>query len=243
VNPRSPYLASSLGHVAVLAAVLALSVVQRPPAIVPKVRIVSLGGGGSPAPRPAAKKKEAAPAPARVEPPPAPVKKPEPKKKESQSPPERLPAKAPEKSGVKPPQKREVVSKTTGPPPAAVTAGAGAAPAATTAGAAPSGVGFETDADPGPLAGYLGLLRDKVATAWAAPVTVGRKGEVRAIVFFVIERGGGAPQQLSVQTSSGDPGFDRAALRAILNAAPLAPLPASWGTESIGIRFTFFQNY
>jgi len=234
-------LASSLLHATALAAAVAVSMLHRPAAIVPNVRIVALGGGSratgaAAAPKPAVRKPE----PVAVKPP-APAAKPEPKpKKESKTPPARPPAKAAEKSGTLPPQKREIVSKG---PAATAAAAASAASTAASAAAGASGVGLETDADPGPLSGYLGLLQDKVANAWVAPALVGRKGEVRCQVFFVIERRGGAPVDLAVQVSSGDPGFDRAAMRAVLNAAPLAPLPPGWGTDSIGIRFTFFQNY
>jgi protein TonB len=248
LNPRSPYLASSILHATVLALAAALSLLHRAPPFVPNVRIVTLGGGGRAESEPAPGRRAQAverPAPAVVPKPvpPAPVTKPKP---DAKSPPERPAAKAAEKTGVKPPAKRDIVSKapSAAPKPApAATAGAtpAAAPAATASGS--GGVGIETDAEPGPLAGYLGLLRDRVAQSWAAPLTAGRRGEVRCVVFFAIARGGGAPQALAVQVSSGDASFDRAAMRAILNAAPLAPLPASWGTDSIGIRFTFFQTY
>ena len=89
---------------------------------------------------------------------------------------------------------------------------------------------------------YLSLLRDKVAANWAAP-PVTRTGDVRAVVFFTILRGGGAPQALNVLVSSGEAGFDRAALRAVLDASPIPPLPQQWPHESISIKFTFFQQY
>ena len=253
MSPRSPYLASSLLHALVLSAAAAASLLHRPPPFVPNVRIVALGGGGKaqhePAPgRRAVPVERPAPVVERKPeppPPPAPETKPKP---DAKSPPMRPAAKAPDKAGVQPPQKRDIVSKAPSaapkPAPAEVPAVTTASPATTDAVAAGAGgVGIETDAEPGPLSGYLGLLRDRVAQSWAAPLTAGRKGEVRCVVFFAIDRAGGAPQSLVVQVSSGDSNFDRAAMRAILNAAPLAPLPSSWGTDSIGIRFTFFQTY
>jgi TonB family protein len=227
-----------------LAAAMALSTLQRPPVVVPSVRIVSLGGPSRLAQPAKAAPRDVAPTPA-VEAQPAP---PRPEETKSKAPPEKLPAKPATKNGTAPKPPDGIVSKTKGqpkPPKVETAAGTESARNATAAAAAPaSGVGFETDADdPGPLAGYLALVRDKVASAWAAPVVVGQKGEVRAVIYFVIERTGGSPQDLAVAVSSGDSGFDRAAMRAVLNAAPLAPLPATWGTESIGIRFTFYQSY
>ena len=249
MNARSPYLASGIGHALVLAGLLSLSALQRPPALVPGVRIVSLpgasGGGG---PKRAAQVAERRPPPAQPEPRPKPAVKPLQK-----APPERKAAQAPDPRGARPAHKQEIVSKSpskqadvapTPPVSAAATgAGRGTAGAQAGAGAGTGGVGFESDGEIGPLSGYLGLLRDKVAANWQPPPAIGRTGVVRATVLFRILRAGGAPQSVEIQMSSGVPLFDRMALSAVLSAAPLQPLPSIWREDAVDIRFTFYQEY
>ncbi len=185
-----------------------------------------------------------------------PMPKPEEKKQRppDKPPPPREAAKVPDAQGIRPPEKPDVISKSrplpapkTPTPVAAARSGA----VETAAGdgalrpATRSDVGVEADGDPGPLTGYLGLLRDKVEANWEPPATLGQHGAVRAVIAFEISRAGGVPlpNSMQVRVSSGQPAFDRAAQRAVLNAAPFAPLPAGWGTDSIGIRFTFSGEY
>ena len=102
MNRRSPYVASSLGHVILLAAIATLSLVQRPPSIVPSVRIVTLGGGPRAQKAKVAAKGPPVAAPVKPAPVPAPVPAPpKPKaeeKKKTPAPPERKPVKAAEPS-------------------------------------------------------------------------------------------------------------------------------------------------
>jgi outer membrane biosynthesis protein TonB len=244
VSARSPYLASGNGHAIVLTGLLAVSALHRPPAIVPGVRIVTLPGGPrhgmGKEPKPPAAEKPAPPAP----PQPKPAVKPS-----DTAPPTREAAKMPDPKGAKAARKPEVVSKTPTKPAPRPASSAG--PSVVTPTGAPvvvpgtgaSGVGFEAEGDPGPLAGYLELLRDKVAANWAPPPSVGRSGIVRTVVYFVIPRAGGEPQQMVVQEGSGSSFFDRAALSAVLTSAPLQPLPSAWPEDSIAIKFTFHQEY
>jgi periplasmic protein TonB len=264
VNARSPYLASGLGHVLALAGLLSLSALQRPPALIPGVRIVSLGG----APRGGGGGKTVARSPAPPAAPVPPAEKPaaavKPSPKAVQTAPPRERAKAASPHGALPAQKQEVVSKTAPKSPGKAAdkpAPAVAVPAASTSGAAGrpgtasgtgsgsgpadgrGGVGIEADGEPGLAAGYLSLLRDKVAANWQPPPSIGRLGEARAVVYFVVSRAGGQPGNLTVQAPSGVSFFDRAALSAIQGAAPLPPLPGVWPYESIAIKFTFYQQY
>jgi protein TonB len=259
VNARSPYLASGLGHVLALVGLLSLSALQRPPAVIPGVRIVSLGGGargGGGRPAVQAAERPVAPAPPAEKPAASP--KPSPKAAETAPPRER--AKTASARGALPAQKQEIVSKTapkavgkpaTGlaaRPPAASAAGAGAAAETGSAsGSGPAsghgGVGIEAEGESGFAAGYLALLRDKVAGNWQPPPSIGRLGEARAVIYFVVARSGGQPGSLAVHNPSGVSFFDRAALSAIQSAAPLPPLPAPWPYDSIAIKFTFYQQY
>jgi TonB family protein len=230
----------------VLTGLLTFSALQRPPAMVPGVRIVSLPGGGGGGPKREARAPERQPAPTPPEVRPKPASKPVDK-----APPERKAQQPPDPRGARPARKQEIVSKTPSrpadvaptPPVSAAGTGAGSGSAAARAGAGTGGVGFEADGEIGPLSGYLGLLRDKVAANWQAPPGDGRTGVVRAVVFFEIRRAGGDPERVEIQVSSGIPLFDRMALSAVLSAAPLQPLPSVWREDAVDIRFTFYQEY
>ena len=254
MSVRAPYIASSLLHVTALGLLLAISALQKSAPMIPSVRIVALPGGGRTGPRAAAAPvhpaPEVAPAP-RVEPPVVepPKAKPKPAPK---TPPPKPAARPADPKGTLPPEKREIVSKGPAPasPKSAAAAARGAAvPAAAGAGdgaknlSTTRGVGIEADGDPGPLSGYLGLLRDKVAANWTPPLAAVRKGEVRAVISFVVASDGGAPRDVAVAVSSGDSNFDRSAMRAVAYANPLPPLPSNWAGDAIGIRFTFYQEY
>src|SRR5262249_55800835 len=115
--------------------------------------------------------------------------------------------------------------------------------AAAAATGASRGIEVQTEGDAGPIAGYLSLVRDKVGGNWQAPVAVGRHGEVRVVVVGTIDREGGAPWKVPGEESPGNSQFDRAAMSAVLNARPLPPLPPGWATDTIGIQFTFHQEY
>jgi TonB family protein len=86
---------------------------------------------------------------------------------------------------------------------------------------------------------YLAALRNKVGSRWVPPPGIQVRGQpVRTVVYFRISRDG----QVSVarvESSSGYAFFDQTALRALLSATPLPPLPA-WFTDSyLGVHFGF----
>src|SRR5262245_28116228 len=110
----------------VLAAMMALSTLQRPPVFVPSVRIVSLGGPSrmvqqakSPARTETAAKPvvEPQPVPRKPEPP-----KPKEKEKKSRTPPEKLPPKPVTKDGTAPKTPEGSISKGPAPKPKAAPA-------------------------------------------------------------------------------------------------------------------------
>jgi len=251
VNVRNAYLVSSLGHAGVLALGFALASLVRTPAIVPGVRIV-LGGGSAAG---GTKKEESI----TTSKPPAPVPKPEaeietprPRKKiEAKAPPERVTPRPAEARGARPARDAGIVSKA--PSEAVVTAAASSSASrgsGSRAGLGPGrggrgdvGVEAEGHGEAGPASGYLSLLRERVATAWEPPIAIDRAGEARVVVTFSVVASGGRPEEVSVQSSSGVSLFDRRAMAAVADAAPLPPIPAHLGFASIVIRFTFTQQY
>lgn len=255
---RSSYLISTAGHFLILTAAFAFATFQRPQLMVPGVRIVSMGGGGSrggasasvdrpqPTPEPVVTPVVDPPKPVPVVPE-KPVAKPVEK-----APPTHARTQVPDPRGALPQTRDGMVSKTPAEVkpqarPSAQAAGASRAGAGTgtagSAGPGRGGVGVETEGEAGEAGGYLALLRDRVAAVWQPPPGIGRAGEARAVVFFIVGRGGGAPQRIEMRESSQIPLFDRAAMASIYNAAPLPPLPGYLDFDSIGIRFTFTQNY
>jgi TonB family protein len=61
---------------------------------------------------------------------------------------------------------------------------------------------------------------------------------VRATIVFHIRRNG-TVEDASVETSSGVPLFDQVALRAVLAASPLPPLPADFKMDRVRLLFDF----
>jgi TonB family protein len=255
VNARNAYFASSLGHAGILAIGFALSSLVRGPAIVPGVHIV-LGGASAPAgggkkiaPAPPVKPASTGEKPkAEVEPVPAPPRK----KPVEKAPPERMAPKLPDARGTKPQRDAGIVSKA---PSEVAVAGSraqepargvasGASGEAASAGRGGRGeVGIEAEGEMGPAAGYLSLLRERVANAWEPPISIDRTGEARVVVTFTVVKTGGRPEEVAVQTSSGVALYDRRALAAVADASPLPPIPSHLGFGSIVIRFTFTQSY
>ena len=251
MSARNAYLVSSVGHAGVLALGFALASLVRAPAIVPGVRIV-LGGGGAPAggPKHTEVRARTRPTPPEVKPTPkpepevAPPPVPRPKPVEK-APPERVATKPAEVRGTKPARDAGIVSKAPSEVAAATTAAARSEDSvASLAGAGGQGeVGIEAEGDAGPAAGYLALLRERVANSWEPPAAIERSGEARTVVVFTVSQTGGRPEGLEVQSSSGVALFDRRAMAAVADAAPLPPIPAHLGYGSIVIRFTFTQAY
>ena len=59
-----------------------------------------------------------------------------------------------------------------------------------------------------------------------------------AIIHFVINRDGRV-RDATIETSSGNGTFDRAALRAVIEASPLVPLPFAYNGTYLGVHLTF----
>jgi len=99
-------------------------------------------------------------------------------------------------------------------------------------------VGVKTDGD-FRFAYYLASIRNKIGSRWVPPPGLdARTRTVRATVYFRIHRDG----QVSVariEDSSGMAFFDQTAMRALLAATPLPPLPAGYQDEWLGVHFGF----
>ncbi|MDD3642334.1 MAG: TonB family protein [Candidatus Krumholzibacteria bacterium] len=91
-----------------------------------------------------------------------------------------------------------------------------------------------------PYSYYLTAIERKVSENWFSSHS-GRGEGVSCVVYFQLGRGGQV-SGLRVEQSSGNPHFDRQALRAIQSAEPFPPLPRAFGEAWLGIHFTFVQK-
>jgi protein TonB len=104
------------------------------------------------------------------------------------------------------------------------------------------GVGVGTNSPFGTQFGYYAnLLREKVSSAWrTGDVNPRLQSAPPVIVRFTIRRDGSlAPGLPQIVQSSGDANLDRSAQRAILDAAPFAPLPAQFDRNEANVELTF----
>jgi TonB family protein len=86
---------------------------------------------------------------------------------------------------------------------------------------------------------YLAAIRNKIGSRWVPPPGVDARGRpIRATLYFRVGRDG----QISlaqIETSSGYAFFDQTAMRALLAATPLPPLPAGFTDRYLGVHFGF----
>jgi TonB family protein len=88
-----------------------------------------------------------------------------------------------------------------------------------------------------PFAYYLMTIRRKVAGTWNVPQSsVG--GELQCRVHFRIARDGQIVSP-EIELSSGVFLFDQAALRAVIEASPMPPLPDEYRGDNLGVHFSF----
>ncbi|MBP2680243.1 MAG: tonB [Candidatus Krumholzibacteriota bacterium] len=92
------------------------------------------------------------------------------------------------------------------------------------------------DAADFPFAYYIATVRRKIASNWQVPG--GSSEAVHCRVYFRITRSG-AIDGASVETSSGSFLFDQGALRAVIQADPLPPLPGGFPDAYLGVHFSF----
>jgi len=82
---------------------------------------------------------------------------------------------------------------------------------------------------------YIQNMNRLIGNHWTRPEV--RPG-TSAGIHFVIDRDG-AIRDATVETSSGNPLYDRAALRAILETSPLPPLPFAYNGTYLGVHLIF----
>ena len=93
------------------------------------------------------------------------------------------------------------------------------------------------DTDDFPFAPYVNRMRRKIAANWRVPE--GSQGTDRFCrVYFRVHRDG-AVSDVTVEESSGLFMFDQAAQRAVLQSAPMPPLPREYADAYLGVHFSF----
>lgn len=87
---------------------------------------------------------------------------------------------------------------------------------------------------------YLESVQRKISQSWMKPHSLsGVRGD--AIIYFRIHLDG-RTSGAKVHQKSGSNGYDMAAMRAVLTAAPYPPLPKGFSGEFIGVYFTFLKH-
>ncbi len=112
---------------------------------------------------------------------------------------------------------------------------AAAASAAGLAGAAgPAGAGVSTDLPNFPYPWYISRVRMMLWQAWQKRMP--RLDAEGAIGFSILPNG--SITDLSVESSSGDADFDKAALQSVQDAAPFPPLPSDFHEHFLKIHLS-----
>jgi protein TonB len=88
-----------------------------------------------------------------------------------------------------------------------------------------------------PFAYYLTTMKRKIAAFWQVPGTSSAEPKY-CRVYFRVGRNGSI-QSPAVETSSGNFLFDQSALRAVVQASPLPPLPDGFTDDYLGVHFSF----
>jgi TonB family protein len=87
-----------------------------------------------------------------------------------------------------------------------------------------------------PFAYYLTTVKRKIASNWQVPGT--SRESIHCRVYFRITKSG-VIESPAVEASSGNFLFDQAALRAVVEASPLPPIPGGFTDEYLGVHFSF----
>jgi TonB family protein len=85
---------------------------------------------------------------------------------------------------------------------------------------------------------YLAAVRNKIGSRWVPPQGVDARRPIKTVVYFHVHRDGQI-SEVSVESSSGYAFFDQTAMRALLSATPLPPLPAGFPDNYLGVHFGF----
>jgi len=82
---------------------------------------------------------------------------------------------------------------------------------------------------------YVQNMNRLIGQHWSRPEVV---AGTSVVIAFVVERDG-TIHDAKIDTSSGNGGYDRAALRAVLETSPLPSLPFAYNGTFIGVRLIF----
>ncbi len=85
-----------------------------------------------------------------------------------------------------------------------------------------------------PYTVYIENMKRLIGTRWFRPQGSG----VTTTVYFAIDRDGSI-RDCRTESASGNGGFDRAAMRAVLETSPLPPLPVTYNGSYLGVHLTF----
>jgi len=226
---------SLAAHGLLAVGILVVSSMHRAPPSFDDAMVVALAGP-LPGP-PAAPASVPRPAPA-----PAPPKAPEPKEAHTvKEVPKPKPSPAPKKKEETP---KRTAPETAGPasPSPETPASPNAHPGGTGSGGAsgPTGVTAMLGGGAGDASlGYYGAaVKAALESAWIKPYLEDQGETYSATVSFVISRDG-STRDVKIVTSSGVPSLDRSAMRAVIEASPLPPIPPTWTQDTLPATMRF----
>jgi colicin import membrane protein len=85
---------------------------------------------------------------------------------------------------------------------------------------------------------YLNNIQIKILSNFKPAVSARQAKELKAVVFFVIDKSGRI-SEIKLEDKSGHFIFDQEAQRAILRSNPLPALPPAFGSDRLGVHFEF----
>ncbi|OGP79018.1 MAG: hypothetical protein A2V86_14925 [Deltaproteobacteria bacterium RBG_16_49_23] len=89
---------------------------------------------------------------------------------------------------------------------------------------------------------YYGLIWVKIKGAWTIPENLLKEGvDFETIIIIIIERNGKV-QKSWFEKKSGNALYDQMAMRAVIKAEPLPPIPKELNQESLEIGIRFFPD-
>jgi protein TonB len=221
---------SLAAHGFLVAAILVLPMMRQAPQTFDDAMVVALAGplpGPAAAPAPAAPPKAPEPKEAhtvREVPKPQPKATPVPKKKEE------APVRSPAPSAPPGPTQED----TPAPPTTGETKGSGAG----AAGTGPTGVTAVLGGGDASLGFYGAAVKAALESAWMKPFLEEQGETYSATVSFVILRDG-TTRDVKIVSSSGAPSLDRSAMRAVIEASPLPPIPPAWQGDTLPATMRF----
>jgi TonB family protein len=231
---RKALIGSLLFHVAMTALVFTLIAFKQVNYVKRDVYEVKLVGAVQTASATTAPKVQAAP----PTPKPAPVEE-----KKVEEKPDQMPAPPTKPTKPKPVEKKAEsvpttdITKTDAKPDSDQTGAVGQQASPGPPGDTPTMGSVQIDGGNFPFASYISRMRQKIATTWEVPA--GTEGLQRtAVVFFRVHRDGSV-SNVEVEKSSALQLFDRSCQRAVIEAAPLPPLPREYSDEFVAVHFSF----